>query len=72
MTDLHAEARELGRQMRRHTLRSWLDSDPDLRFGFIAMNPELGKLNAHVEKLERLAVGFRTSALAAPEPDHCP
>ena len=72
MTDLHTEARALARSMREYTLRKWLDSDPDLRSGFISLSPELTKFNAHVAKLERLAIGFRTSALAAPEPDHCP
>lgn len=73
LDDATNELRRATRELRKHTLRRWLDSDPELREGFIALDPELTKLDAHVAKLERLAVGFRDSALPRTrEPDHCP
>jgi hypothetical protein len=62
------ELRLATRELRKHTLRKWLDTDPDLRLGFIALSPELARLDRHVAKIERLAVGFRTELI----PDHCP
>ena len=44
---------------RKASLRAWLDSDPSLRPAIIEGEPKLKALVRHVERLERLAVGFR-------------
>jgi hypothetical protein len=62
LDDATNELRHATRELRKHTLRSWLDTDPELRDGFIALDPELGRLKLHVDKLERLAIGFADRA----------
>lgn len=44
---------------RKVALKAWLDSDPALRGEIIEGTPELKRLRAHVDKLERMAIGFR-------------
>lgn len=44
---------------RKAKIRAWLDSDPSLRPTIIEGEPKLKALARHVERLERLAVGFR-------------
>ena len=44
---------------RKERLRTWLDSDPGLRDGFIQMDDGLKALDARVKKWERLAIGMR-------------
>lgn len=48
----------LDREARKRAMREWLDSDPELREGFIHMSQELTALAARVAKQERLAVGL--------------
>ena len=44
---------------RKEAIRRWLDTDADLRPGFIELNDDLKALAAYVHRWERLAVGFR-------------
>ena len=50
---------ELCEAARKERLRTWLDSDPELRDWFIQMDDWLKALDARVKKWERLAIGMR-------------
>lgn len=60
-----AEFMEAMRRERRKRLHEWLDSDPQLREGFIELSPDLKRLARWVAKLERLAIGMRERTDAA-------